>query len=406
MSEAVVIVGAGHAGGTLAALLRQSAFGGAITLIGDEPSPPYQRPPLSKAYLTGTASFDQIALRPADFYASKAITWIGERKVVRIERERRTIRFDNGDVLPYGQLVLATGMTPIAILVPGSDLRGVQTLRTRSDADALRAHLKPGARLAIIGGGYIGLEVAAAARSLGADVTIIERAPQLLARSASPQISRFLQTFHEGHDVQFHFNATVESLEGHDHRVAALRLAGGHTIPCDAVLVGVGGRPNVSLAQDAGLAVDNGIIVDERCLTGDAFIHAIGDVTNRPIPTHGCRARLESVQNAMEQARCVAHALTGRPIASPEVPWNWSDQYDLKMQFAGLISGSTSIVLRGSSANHAFTVFHLREDRLVAAEAVNAPAEFMAARHLILSAKSVDPTRLTDPAVAPKSFLQ
>jgi 3-phenylpropionate/trans-cinnamate dioxygenase ferredoxin reductase component len=395
----VVIVGAGHAGGTLAAQLRQFGFAGSVNVIGAEPQRPYQRPPLSKGYLLGKTTFDHVALRPLDFFAQHDIGLHGNQKIVSLEPKARRVLTADGKHWDYDHLVLATGMRAIALTAPGAQLHGIYSLRSVNDADALRNALLPGKRLVIIGGGYIGLEVAASARSLGVEVTVLERAPQLLARSGSPEISAFLQAHHETHGVRFHFDAAVTALQGEHNDVRAVRLQDGTQIAADVVLVGVGATPESDLAKQAGLAVDGGVVVDDHCRTSDASIFAIGDVTNRPIVSLHCRARLESVQNAAEQARVVASVLTERPLPAGEVPWNWSDQYALKLQFAGLISGADHRVVRGSVEQAVFTVFHLRHGIMRAAEAVNSPAEFMAARKLIATGLQVDLQKLADPAV-------
>jgi 3-phenylpropionate/trans-cinnamate dioxygenase ferredoxin reductase subunit len=399
----VVIVGAGHAAGQCAALLRQYGWEGPITLLGEEPHLPYQRPPLSKAWLKGEADAESLLLRPAEFYAENDIAVRTGARVEAIDLETKTVRLRGGEILGWDRLVLATGARPRELPLPGARLKGVLALRDATDAEALKAALKPGARAVVIGGGYVGLEAAASARALGAKVTVVEREPRLLARVACKALSDFFQDKHEANGVDFVLGAGVEALEG-EGAVHCVRLTDGREIACDIVLVGIGAVPNVELATAAGLDCDDGVVVDLAGRTSDPCVSAIGDCTRRPLPLYERMARLESVPNALEQAKQVACDLTGRPPPNPEVPWFWSDQYEVKLQIAGLPYDAALTLVRGEPAKGSFAVFHLTEDHLVqAVEAVNAPAEFMGGRLLIASRKPVAPALLGDMSVSMKA---
>jgi len=401
-SAKVVIVGAGHAGGTAAALLRQYGFAGPITLLGAEPIPPYQRPPLSKAWLKGEADEDSLALKPLDFYAGQNIDLRMSVSVASISRALKAVTLAGGEVLTYDVLVLAMGARPRRLEIPGMDLAGVCELRTAADAETLKAVLKPGCRLAVVGGGYVGLEVAASARALRAEATVIELQSRVLARVASEPLSAFFEAYHRERGVAFELGVSVHEILGQDGRVTGVKLSDGRTLACDAALIGVGAVPNDEIARDAGLECSNGVVVDLEARTADPAVFAIGDVTHRPLQLYDRSFRLESVPNALEQAKQVACALTGRPAPAPEVPWFWSDQYDLKMQIAGLPFDGDSLLVRGDPANARFAVFHLKGDLIQAVEAVNAPPEFMAGRQLIGSRRPIVRERLADGAVSMK----
>jgi 3-phenylpropionate/trans-cinnamate dioxygenase ferredoxin reductase subunit len=398
----VVIVGAGHAGGTLAALLRQYGHAGAITLVGEEPIPPYQRPPLSKAWLKGEADAESLALKPLEFYAENRIDFRPSVRAERIDRDRKVLVLSDGTELAYDFLVLATGARPIRLPIPGADLKGILELRTAADAEALKGALGPGRTMAVVGGGYIGLEAAASARALGADAVVLEREPRILARVAGEVLSTFFRTLHEGHGVQFHTGASVTGFCGEGGRVTGVELADGRVIACDLALVGVGAVPNQELAQEAGLAVNRGVVVDLEARTSDPSIFAIGDVTLRPMPIYGRDFRMESVPNALEQAKQAACAITGRPAPAGETPWQWSDQYDIKLQIAGYNFDSDQTLVRGDPASGRFAIFHLKGDQVQAVEAINSPPEFMMGRQLIGSRRPVDKQRLADPSVSMK----
>jgi len=398
----VVILGAGHAGGTAAALLRQYGHAGPITLVGEEPIPPYQRPPLSKAWLKGEADADSLALKPLEFYAEHAIVFRPSIRGVAIHRGDRTLTLSNGETLGYDALILATGARPIPLPIPGADLQGVMFLRTAADAERLKATVGPGKRLAVVGGGYIGLEVAASGRALGAEVVVLEREARLLARVACDELSTFFKAQHEAHGVTFELAATATAFEGEGGHVTGVTLADGRTIACDAVVVGVGAQPNDELAQDCGLATARGVTVDLEARTSDPAIFAIGDVAHRPMPIYGRMFRMESVPNALEGAKQAASAIVGRPPPPGEVPWQWSDQYDLKLQIAGYAFDVDEILLRGDPASAKFAVFHLKGDLVQSVEAINSPPEFMMGKQLILARRPVAKARLADPAVSMK----
>ena len=403
MSDAgVIIVGAGHGGGTAAALLRQYGYQSPIRLIGEEPLAPYQRPPLSKAWLKGETDADALTLKPESFYAEAGIELMTGARVEAIEPASHSVWLATGERYAYDRLIIATGATPRRLAIPGADLDGVLTLRSAADAEALKARLGPGKRIAVVGGGYIGLEVAASARALGADAVVIEKEPRILARVACKTLSDFFTDYHLARGVAFELGADVVAFEGAGGAVAGVRLGDGRLIACDVVLVGVGAPPDETLALRAGLKCEAGIVVDETARTADPAIFAIGDVTRRPMPHYGRMFRLESVANALEQARQAASAIVGRPGPAPEVTWNWSDQYDLKYQFAGVPFDTDKVLIRGDPGEAKFGVFHLRGDVIQAVEAVNAPAEFMGGRLLIGQKRRIDPAKLADVSVSMK----
>jgi 3-phenylpropionate/trans-cinnamate dioxygenase ferredoxin reductase subunit len=398
----VVILGAGHAGGTAAALLRQYGHVGPITLVGDEPIPPYQRPPLSKAWLKGEADADSLALKPLEFYAEHNIDFRPNLRAERLARSEKTVTLSDGSSLSYDVLIIATGMRPIRLPIEGADLAGVLSLRSAADAEAIKAALGPGKRLAIVGGGYIGLEVAASARALGADAVVIEREARILARSACEALSTFFHDYHLARGVEFVLGAGVSGFVGEGGSVTGVRLADGRVIDCDVVLLGVGATPNDEIAREAGLECARGIVVDLEARTADPNVFAIGDVTHRPMPHYGRMFGPESVPSALEQAKQAASAIMGRAAPSPEVPWNWSDQYDLKLQIAGLPFDADKVLLRGDPASGKFAVFHLKGDQVQSVEAINSPPEFMMGKQLIANRKPVDPAKLADPNVSMK----
>jgi 3-phenylpropionate/trans-cinnamate dioxygenase ferredoxin reductase subunit len=398
----VVILGAGHAGGTCAALLRQYGYAGPITLIGEEPIPPYQRPPLSKAWLKGEANAEDLALKPLAFYAEHQIDFRPNTVAARIERSARIVHLQDGRSVPYDILVIATGARPIALPIPGADLAGVMFLRTAADAEQLKATVGPGKTLAVVGGGYIGLEVAASGRALGAEVVVLEREERVLARVACKALSDFFTGYHQQRGVRFELGCSVTAFEGETGHVTGVRLADGRVVACDAAVVGVGAHPNDALAREAGLDCARGVVVDLEARTSDPSIFAIGDVTHRPMPIYERMFRLESVPNALEQAKQAAAAIAGRPAPAGEVPWQWSDQYDLKLQIAGYAFDVDQILLRGDPASAKFAVFHLKGDQVQSVEAINSPPEFMMGKQLIGNRKPIDKARLADPSISMK----
>ena len=402
----VLIVGGGHAAGAAAAALRQAGFEGAITLVGAEPVVPYQRPPLSKAWLKGEATESDLLLRPVSFYAEKSITVELGRRVVSIDRPGGQAQLDDGRALAWDTLILATGSRLRKLPVPGADAQGVLELRTLADAERIRGALRPGTRLAVIGGGYVGLEVAASARALGAEVVVLEREPRLLARVASPPLSAFFESCHRGHGVDLRLGAAVQALEVRDGQVCGVQLADGSRIDCDVAVVGIGAQAEDGLAQALGLECDDGIVVDEQCRTSMPGIFAIGDCTRRPLPRYGTTARLESVPNALEQARQVAACIAGKPPVKSDTPWFWSDQYDIRLQIVGLPIGVEQQVVRGDPATGRFAVFHLGAGGVLQAlEAVNSAGEFAAARVWVGARQVLDPARITDLSLTPKQLV-
>lgn len=403
----IVIVGAGHGGGAVAATLRQYGFKGGITVFGTEPIPPYQRPPLSKAWLKGEADAASLALRPPAFYDKAAIALRLSTTVTAIDRVAKTVSTDAGETVAYDWLILATGARARRLPIPGMDLSGVLELRTAADADKLKAALGPGKKLAVVGGGYIGLEAAASALALGATATVIERESRVLARVASEALSAAYQVAHRKRGVTIELGAQVAALEGADGHVSGVRLGDGRLVPCDVALVGVGAVANLELARDAGIVCDQGIIVDLAARTSDPDVFAVGDCTWRPLPQYGRDFRLESVPNALEQARQAAGAICGRAPVAPEVPWFWSDQFDLKLQIVGLPFGATHTVLRGDPATESFAVFHLADDStLRAVEAVNMADAFMAGRLLISKGAQLAADKICDMSMAMKDLAQ
>ena len=404
-AERVLIVGAGHAGGAAAIALRQAGFAGGVILVGEEAVAPYQRPPLSKGWLKGEADGDSLLLKPLDWYGRNDVDLRLGARVGAIDLATGRATTVKGQAIGFDRLILATGARARRLSIPGADLYGVLALRDVADAEALKAILAPGRTLAVIGGGYVGLECAASARALGAQAVVLERALRILARVACEELSDFFTAQHRAHGVRFELGADIVSLEGAEGHVTGVRLADGRTIACDAVLVGVGAQPNVELAQAAGLACDDGVVVDLHARTSDPRVFAIGDVTRRLLPQYGRSHRLESVPNALEQARQVVAALTGAPPPPVETPWFWSDQYDLKLQIAGLPLDCDARVIRGDPGAARFSVFHLHRGAVRAVEAVNTPGDFMAARKLIAAETPVDAHALADPAVALKTLI-
>lgn len=398
----ILIIGAGHAAGALAAQLRENGHQGDITMVGDEPWLPYQRPPLSKAFLKGEPDPQSLYLKSADWYAQQHVAVRTGESVVAIERSARQVVLASGERLSYDYLVLATGARPRRLAVPGAELANILTLRGIDDAARLKAALKPGRRLAIVGGGYIGLEAAASARALGVEVTVIEREVRLLARVASEPLAQFFDGLHRQNGVHVIRDACLERFEGSDS-VHAVCLADGRRVQCDVALVGVGAQPRDELAREAGLECENGVVVDHDARSSDPSIFAIGDLSFRPLPVYGERMfRLESVPNALEQARQAACAISGKSRPVPEVPWFWSDQYDCKLQIAGLPFGASRQVLRGAPAQGKFAVYHLCGERVVAVEAVASPLDFIAGKQFIASGVAVSAERLADTAVKAK----
>jgi 3-phenylpropionate/trans-cinnamate dioxygenase ferredoxin reductase subunit len=402
--ERIVVVGAGQGAGQLVASLRQEKYEGEIMMIGDEPYLPYQRPPLSKTYLSGELELPRVLVRPEKFYTDKNIeTRLGTR-VSAIDRDAKTVTLDDGSVVEWSQLVLATGSHARRLNLPGIELPGVHYLRTIEDVDAIRADMGEGRRLVIIGGGYIGLEVAAVARKMGMDVTVLEMEDRILARVTTEEMSAYYTRVHTEHGVDIRTRAAAAEILGED-RVTGVRCTDGTELEADAVIVGVGILPTTALAEAAGIECDNGIVVDDHCRTSAPDIHAIGDCSNHPSELLGRRLRLESVPNAMDQARVVAKNLTGGDASYNAVPWFWSDQYDLKLQMVGFSGEADEQVVRGDPDTGSFARFYLKDGVVIAVDAVNRPKEFMASKQLVANHARVDAERLADESVDVKELI-
>ncbi len=385
MSAPVVIVGAGQAAAQAAASLREGGHEGGLILVGDEAHPPYQRPPLSKKHLAGALEGDRLALKADAFYAGAGIDLRLGARALAIDAAGHRVALEGGTEIQYGKLLLATGARPRALDLPGADLPGAHRLRGRDDVVRLQGEMAPGAALAIVGGGYIGLEVAATARELGLAVTVIEAAPRLLGRIVAPAVSAFFQGLHEARGVTIRTGAGVAAIEG-EGRVRAVRLADGTAIPADIVLVAVGSVPNDDLARAAGLAVEDGILVDEAGRASAPDVFAAGDVARFPSRRDGRRVRLESVQNAIDGAKAAAASMLGRPVVYDPVPWFWSDQYEVKLQIAGLSTGHDAVEIEGDAAAGPFAVAYRAGGRLLAVDTVNWPRRHMEARRALAEA--------------------
>lgn len=400
--ERIVIVGAGQAGAQAVATLRAEGFEGSLTLLGDEPFPPYQRPPLSKAYLSGAMERERLFLKPHAFYTESNCELILDAAAVAIDRRAKTVTLRDGRTLSYDKLLLTTGSRVRQPQIPGAGLQNVFYLRGIADVDAMRARLVEGSRLAIIGGGYIGLEVAAVACKLGLRVLVFEALDRVMARAVSPPVSEFYQRVHREAGVHILLDTPVEAIEGSE-RVEFIR-ANDRSYPADLALIGVGIVPNVELALEAGLECRDGIVVDQYCASAaDATIFAAGDCTQH-IGRDGRCVRLECVQNAIDQAKHAALAMLGRPLPYREIPWFWSDQYDLKLQIAGVPWPGDRLVRRGDPESRKFAMFHLRDGAISAVEAVNAAPEYLVGRRLIGQGTVIPPERLADTAIPMKNI--
>jgi 3-phenylpropionate/trans-cinnamate dioxygenase ferredoxin reductase component len=400
-----VIVGAGQAGAEVATSLRQQGYTGRIVLMGDEPHLPYRRPPLSKTYLAGEATAESLLIKPQTTYDKANIEVLVSARVERIERDKRRILLADGRVQAYDKLVLATGGAPRRLTLPGAEAANVLYLRTLADVDAIRAEMRAGRRMVVVGGGYIGLEVAAAAVKQGLKVTVLESAPRVLVRVTAPEMSAFYERIHREAGVDVRTGVSLQRFDQIAGRVVAVELADGTRIEADFVIVGIGLVPHVDLARDAGLEVGDGIVVDELGRTGDPDIMALGDCANQPNAWLGRSVRIESVPNANEQARTVAATLCGKSVPHRSVPWFWSDQYDLKLQMVGLSQGYDQVVLRGDSAGRSFCAFYLREGAIIAVDAVNRAAEFMVAKRLVAERVKADASVLADESAPLQALL-
>ena len=386
-TDRTIIIGAGQAGLQVAVELRQAGYAGAVTLVGEEAAQPYHRPPLSKAYLTSEKSLDALQMRGQAFYTEQAITFLPGLAATGIDRAARQVLLADGTVLPYDHLVLATGAAARPLSCPGHDLDGVMTLRSLDDATALKARLATARHLVVVGGGFIGLEAAASARKLGVAVSVLEMQDRLMARAVGPDVSQHFAAVHRDHGVDLRLGQGIAEVlgdaPGEARRAIAVRTTAGDTIPADLVLAGIGVTPNTALALSTGLPVNNGIVVDEAQRTGDSRIHALGDVCAFPAPHGAGLIRLESVQNAVDQAKVVAAGIIGQPARYQAVPWFWSDQYDLKLQMVGLSQGHDAVIERGSRDENRFSVFYMKAGRLIAIDSINRPADHMRGRKLL-----------------------
>jgi 3-phenylpropionate/trans-cinnamate dioxygenase ferredoxin reductase subunit len=386
-ARGVVVIGAGQGGLETAAALRAKGYGGPVTLVGEEPALPYQRPPLSKGYLTGATGHAELALRTESFFASQDITLVTGERALGLDLDLQSVRLGSGTALPYEALVLATGARPRTLPVPGADLGGVVTLRSLADAEELRAHLDgPPRRIVVLGAGFIGLELASTARSSGHEVSIVETQRRVLARALTPRMSQWLAERHEQQGVRLMLGQEVAALHGAPSgRVQAVELRGGQRLPADVVVMGVGALPNTDLAVDAGLHVGDGVIVDRYLRTRDRSVYAVGDCARFFSTRLGRHIRLESVQNASDQARCVAAAICGDLAPYTAVPWFWSEQYALRLQMAGLTAGHDEAVTIGDPDGDRFSVLCFRAGELIGVESVNRPADHGIARRLLAS---------------------
>ncbi len=402
MTQAFVIVGASHASVQAIDTLRREGHLGPIVLLGDEPHLPYNRPPLSKKFLSGELERDRLLLRSPQFYEQARVdTRLGVRATA-IDRGARRLRLNDGSELTYDKLLLCVGSRPRLLEVPGHDLAGLHYLRTIADVEAIRADLSGARRLVVVGAGYVGLEAAASARHLGLDVTVLEMADRPMNRVVAPELSAFYARRHEREGVHIHCNASVSAFEG-DGRVRAV-MCGDRAFPADLVIVGVGIHPDTSLAAAAGIRCENGIWVDEQCQTSDPDIYAAGDCTNHPSVHYGRRVRLESVDNAVEQGKTAAANMCGRLARHEHVPWFWSDQYDVKLQIAGLSDGYDQAVVRGNPDSGSFALYYLGRGELLAVDAVNSPRDFMTGKRWIAERKRPDVAKLCDTTVDLKTL--
>ena len=396
-SRHIVVVGGGQAAAQAVQTLRQKKFDGRITLVGEEDLPPYQRPPLSKKYLAGELDRERLFLRPMRFYEKHGVELRLGVRAEELQPDDHRIRLDNGQTLDYDGLMLATGSRVRRLNIPGADLEGIHYVRNVADVDTISAAIRPGNRLVVVGAGYIGLEVAAVAVTKGLQVTVLEAVDRVMARVVCPEVSRFYYDYHTRAGVDIRCGTMISGFVGRE-RVQAVAAADGRQFPCDLAIVGIGIEPVVEPAASAGLTCGDGVRVDEFARTDDADIVAAGDCTNHPSRLYGARIRLESVQNAIGQAKIAALSLLGERQPYDTVPWFWSDQYDIKLQIAGLSRQHDQVVVRGDAASRSFVAFYLLGSRLLAVDAINSPKEFMLGKRLIMQHAEPSPDRLADPA--------
>ena len=395
----VVIVGAGHGGAQVAIMLRTQKFEGSIAIVGDEPELPYERPPLSKEYFAGEKEFERIQLRPARYWDEREVTMLLGKRVVSVDPVGHTVTTDGGETVGYGKLVWATGGSPRMLPIPGSDLPGVQGVRTRADADAMKAASEAAGQIVVIGGGYIGLEAAAVLSKAGKKVVLLEALDRVLARVAGVELSRFYEKEHRDHGVDLRLGVSVEAIEGDTH-VTGVRLAGGEVIPADLVIVGIGIVPAVEpliAAGAEGTSGSGGVLVDRLCKTSLPDIYAIGDCAAHENDfAEGATIRLESVQNANDQANVVAKGIVGDEAPYHAIPWFWSNQYDLKLQTAGLSTGHDQAVLRGDPATRSFSIVYLKAGKVIALDCVNRAKDYVQGRMIVTAGLRATPEQLAD----------
>ena len=403
-ADTVVIVGASHAAVQAIDTLRREGHAGRIVLVGDEPCLPYNRPPLSKKYLSAEMERERLFLRSDQFYEQAHVEVKLGVRVTAIDRTDQRLRLNDGEELRYDKLILCIGSRNRRLEVPGHDLAGIHYLRTIADVDGIRADLPSSRKLVVVGAGYIGLEAAASARHLGLDVTVLEMADRPMNRVVAPEISAFYVRRHEQEGVRLHCNTSVTSFLGDGNGRVRAVACGDREFEADFVIVGVGILPEVTLAASAGLRCDNGVWVDEHCQASDPNIYAAGDCTCHPSVRYGRRIRLESVDNAVEQAKTAAMNICGKPARHEHVPWFWSDQYDLKLQIAGLSTGYDQTVVRGDPDSGKFALYYLAQGELLAVDAINSPKDFMTGKRWIGERKRPDAARLADPAVDLKTI--
>lgn len=408
MTEAadVLIVGAGHGGAAIAVALRQQGFEGSVLMVGREPEPPYERPPLSKEYLAREKEFERLYIRPPQFWADKDVGLRLSTSVTAVDPQAKTATLSDGSTVAYRHLVWAAGGDARRLSCGGADLVGVHSVRTRADVDRMMAEIDAGAKKAVIvGGGYIGLEAAAVLRKLGVEVVLIEMLDRVLARVAGEELSRFYEAEHRAHGVDLRLETGVDCIEGDGHKVTGVRLADGSIVPADMVIVGIGIIPSVGPLIVAGATGANGVDVDEYCRTTLPDVYAIGDCASHANDfADGAVMRLESVQNASDMAKTVAKAIMGEMDPYKATPWFWSNQYDLKLQTVGLSTGHDETVLRGDPASRSFSVVYLKEGRVVALDCVNKVKDYVQGKKLVESRALVDRDVLADDSLAIKEM--
>ena len=401
----IIIVGAGHGGAQAAVQLRQLGFTGSLAIIGDEPELPYERPPLSKDFLAGDKDFARMLIRPESFWTDRNVTMHTGQRVTAVDAEARTLATEAGAAFSYENLIWATGGTPRKLSCEGHDLTGIHAIRTRADVEALKTELGDALRIAIVGGGYIGLEAAAVLSKLGKQVTILEALDRVLARVAGPALSAFYLAEHRAHGVTISTNETVVGITGMDGRATGVRLIDGEIIPADIVIVGIGIIAAVDPLLTAGAAGNFGVDVDDHCRTSLPHIFAIGDcAVHANSFAGGTRMRLESVQNANDMATTVARLLTGNPKPYHAVPWFWSNQYDLRLQTVGLSTGYDATVLRGDIAARSFSVIYLKAGAVIALDCVNAVRDYVQGKALVEAGAVIDPVSLADAEIPLKHW--